>query len=33
MSEEKKSVPTDLSGSKMKKYMNGWYVDPEKLMA
>jgi hypothetical protein len=33
MSEEKKSVPTDLSGGKMKKYMNGWNVDQEKLMA
>jgi hypothetical protein len=33
MSEDKKSVPTDLSGGKMKKYMNGWNVDQEKLMA
>lgn len=33
MSEDNKSAPTDLSGGKPKKYMNGWNVDQEKLMA
>lgn len=30
---DNKSVPTDLSGGKVKKYMNGWSVDQEVLMA
>lgn len=33
MSDENKPAPTDLSGAKPKKYMNGWSVDQEKLMA